>query len=557
MAPRITGPINRAADKQRGGALRLSGVRGASLLKKADFIVIGSGIAGVRAAIELAPHGRVVVITKSKPDESNTEYAQGGIAVALNDEDEIGLHYQDTISAGDGLCDEAAVSTLVTEGPERIQELIDWGAEFDREGSKLAFTREAAHSRKRILHAQGDSTGQEINRTLIRKVRSLPNAALLPHCFALQLLTDESGCQGVRYLERASGQVKDLRAAAVILATGGVGMLFRDTTNPDVATGDGCALALRAGAVLADMEFIQFHPTALKMKGAPRFLLSEALRGEGARLVTASGERFMERYHPLGDLAPRDVVSRSIFLETRARGEQCAYLDMTHLGLSFVRRRFPRIYSTCKKFGLDIAREKAPVFPAAHYHMGGVWTDLNGRTTVPGLLAAGEAACTGVHGANRLASNSLLEGLVFGCRAARALLKSPGEFRPPLTASLKEFSWPDGNAQAADRDIVRTEMTERVGIVRDGDGLRTAANRFLALTFSRETTQAAHELNNLLTNARVTSLGALLRKESRGGHHRSDYPKRDDLRWKKRLTAVLNPAQTRLLFCMHPPSRSQ
>ncbi len=521
------------------------------MTQRTDYIVVGSGIAGVRAAIEIAGHARVTVLTKSKADESNTEYAQGGIAVALNDEDEIGLHYQDTISAGDGLCDEAAVRELVAEGLGRIQELIVWGAEFDQQGTKLAFTREAAHSRHRILHAHGDSTGQEINRTLIRKVRSMANASLMPHCLALELLIGESGCGGVRFLEQRTGRIEELRARAVILCTGGMGMMFQDTTNPDVATGDGCALALRAGAALIDMEFIQFHPTALKLAGAPRFLLSEALRGEGARLITASGDRFMQGYHPLADLAPRDVVARSIVLETRRLGEDCVYLDLTHLDEAFVRSRFPRIVQTCARFGLDITRQPAPVFPAAHYMMGGVYTDLLGQTTIPGLLAAGEVAGTGVHGANRLASNSLLEGLVFGSRSGRTALEPSQAAAPRLSPVRRGLAWDgpaDGPDAAADKEALRACMTRHVGIVRDEPGLADAEAFFFSLPFSDRSGQEAAEYNNMLANARVISAAARMRRESRGAQYRSDYPGRDDSHWRKRLFATCRGTPLRLEF---------
>ncbi len=521
------------------------------MTQRTDYIVVGSGIAGVRAAIEIAGNARVVVLTKSKADESNTEYAQGGIAVALNDEDEIGLHHQDTINAGDGLCDEAAVRELVAEGLGRIQELIVWGAEFDRHGTKLAFTREAAHSRRRILHAHGDSTGQEINRTLIRKVRTMANASLMPHCLALELLIGDRGCEGVRFLEQRTGRVEDLRGRAVILCTGGMGMMFQDTTNPDVATGDGCALSLRAGAGLVDMEFVQFHPTALKLAGAPRFLLSEALRGEGARLTTASGDRFMERYHSLADLAPRDVVARSIVIETRRRGEDCVYLDMTHLDGDFVRARFPRIVQTCGRFGLDITSRPVPVFPAAHYMMGGVYTDLLGQTTIPGLLAAGEVACTGVHGANRLASNSLLEGLVFGSRAGRTALEQSEGATPQLSAVCHHLAWGGQGGQpdeAPDKEAIRACMTRHVGIVRDEQGLLEAESLFFSRSFTHRPGQEAAEYNNMLANARVISAAARLRKESRGAQYRSDYPERDDLHWRKRFFASRSGSSRRLQF---------
>src|SRR5215813_3558292 len=382
-----------------------------------DFIVIGSGIAGIRAAVELAPAGRTVVLTKDRITESNTEYAQGGIAVALSEEDDLSLHFQDTIDAGDGLCDAEAVKVLVQEGPPRITELIRHGAEFDRKGGELAFTREAAHSRSRVIHARGDATGREIVRALITWSRQLDQIEYLPHSCTQSLIVKDSRCVGVTYIEPVTNRIRALYARAVVLATGGAGQLYLHTTNPDVATGDGQAMAYRAGAVMADMEFIQFHPTALAVEGAPRFLLSEAMRGEGGILRNPAGERFMPRYDKRAELAPRDVVSRSIYFEMKRGGWPFVYLDLRALDRGFVRERFPQIHATCLLYNIDVTRDLIPVSPAAHYIMGGVKTDTFGRTSIPGLFAAGEVACTGVHGANRLASNSLLEGLVFGARA--------------------------------------------------------------------------------------------------------------------------------------------
>src|SRR5580658_1899998 len=407
-----------------------------------DFLVIGAGVAGLRAAIELSGSGSVLVIAKDSLRESSSEYAQGGIAVALSDDDEVALHEQDTLYAGDGLCDGAAVHTLVEEGPAAIQDLIEWGAEFDREGQKLSFTREGAHSRNRILHAHGDSTGREIARTLYRKAASIPNIRFQSYSAITDLLIAGAGdsrrAAGAVVFEESTGRLHDVLSRAVLLATGGLGRVFKETTNPDVATGDGVAMAWRAGAAIANIEFVQFHPTALDVEGAPRFLLSEALRGEGARLINAAGERFMSRYHEMGELAPRDVVSRAIVSELKRTATPHVFLDLTHREPEFIRNRFPRIYETCKRYGVDISTSPAPVHPAAHYAMGGVWTDLNAQTTLDRLFAAGEAACTGVHGANRLASNSLLEGLVFGGRAGRAMKHCatepflPGRQRPEM-----------------------------------------------------------------------------------------------------------------------------
>jgi L-aspartate oxidase len=428
-----------------------------------DFLVVGAGVAGMRAAIELADAGSVLVVAKDSLHESSSEYAQGGIAVALSDDDEVALHEQDTLYAGDGLCDLAAVHTLVEEGPAAIEELIAWGAEFDRQGADLAFTREGAHSRNRILHAHGDSTGKEIARTLYRRAASLANVTFRSFAATTGLLMADGEVSGAVAKEARSGAGLEIRARAVLLATGGLSRIFLNTTNPDVATGDGVAMAYRAGAEIGDIEFVQFHPTALHLEGAPRFLLSEALRGEGAILKNEGGERFMERYHPLKELAPRDVVARAIVTEMGRSGTDHVYLDISGREPGFVRARFPRIYETCMRYGIDLDRQAAPVAPAAHYAMGGVWTDLDGRTTLPRLFAAGEVACTGVHGANRLASNSLLEGVVFGARAGRAMREcaaSPGGRR----AEDRSF------ANDTDPERVRQIAWEKCGIVRDGAG---------------------------------------------------------------------------------------
>jgi L-aspartate oxidase len=484
-----------------------------------DFIVVGAGVAGLRAAIELAPAGRVLIIAKDSLRESSSEYAQGGIAVALNDDDEVELHEQDTIVAGDGLCDPEAVRTLVEEAPAAIEQLIDWGTAFDREGTRLLFAREGAHSRNRVLHAHGDSTGREIARTLRRKAASLENISFQSFSAVTDLLLHEGEVAGVLALDSANQSTVRIQARAVLLATGGLGRVFENTTNPDVATGDGVACAFRAGATVEDIEFVQFHPTALFVPGAPRFLLSEALRGEGAYLRNTAGERFMERYHPLKELAPRDVVSRSIVLELRASGEASAFLDMTHLPAGFIRNRFPRIYDTCLTYGVDLETTLAPVRPAAHYAMGGVETGLDGRTTLPGLFAAGEAACTGVHGANRLASNSLLEGVVFGARAGRAMTASrtlpAGVATPP--ASLFPA--------IAERDL-RAIAWNSCGVLRSGPELAAASKRLEARRFESLPApgRAAFELRNMHQVASLIALAALAREESRGGHYRTDFP---------------------------------
>lgn len=419
------------------------GIKAFSESLKTDYVVIGAGVAGMRAAIELARAGRVLVVAKDSLHESSSEYAQGGIAVALNDDDDISLHEADTLAAGDGLCHLEAVRTLVSEGPAEIRQLIDWGAEFDRSGGKLDFAREGAHSRSRVLHSHGDSTGREIARALYQVAASLPNVSFQGFSAVADLLYQDGHISGAVAVDDRSGSAIPILARGVLLATGGLGRVFADTTNPDVATGDGVAMAWRAGARISDIEFVQFHPTALHVEGAPRFLLSEALRGEGARLLDAHGQRFMLGVHPMAELAPRDVVARAIVEQMRRDGNGHVYLDLSGRG-DFVRQRFPRIHATCLKLGIDLDLQPAPVCPAAHYAMGGVWTDLDGRTTLPGLWAAGEVASTGVHGANRLASNSLLEGVVYGARAGRDMIAAQLP-APPASASLPSFEQVTGS----------------------------------------------------------------------------------------------------------------
>jgi L-aspartate oxidase len=489
-----------------------------------DFIVVGAGVAGLRAAIELAAAGRVLVVTKDSLRESSSEYAQGGIAAALNDDDEVELHEQDTLVAGDGLCDVAAVRALVEEGPAAIEQLIEWGTAFDREGTKLLFGREGAHSRRRILHAHGDSTGSEIVRTLRLRASSLENVTFQSFAAVTDLLLHEGEVVGVVAFDETTRATVIINAKGVLLATGGMGRVFENTTNPDVATGDGVAMAYRNGAVIGDIEFIQFHPTALFQPGAPRFLLSEALRGEGAFLRNSSGERFMERYHPLKELAPRDVVSRSIVLECRATGDPNAFLDLTHLPAGFVPRHFPRIYQTCLQYGIDLEKTPAPVRPAAHYAMGGIRTDLHGRATLGRLFAAGEAACTGVHGANRLASNSLLEGVVFGARAGKAMRELSD---PPADTVRRMNPSPPRFPQMSERDI-RAIAWNYCGVLRSGPELEAG----LKLLRSRERhplenpSRADFERRNIHLIALLISLAAHSRQESRGGHFRTDFPEK-------------------------------
>lgn len=524
----------------------------------ADYAVVGSGIAGLRAAIELSAAGSVLVLAKSNLSDSATAWAQGGIAVALSDEDEIGLHEQDTLKAGDGLCRPEAVAVLVEEGPKYITQLIEWGTEFDRAGTKLAFTREAAHSRSRILHAHGDSTGREISRALLARAHTIPHLHLRAHAFTTELIVERGRAAGLRFIDETDGSQHELRAGAVLLATGGLGQIYRETTNPEVATGDGMAIAYDAGAVLSDMEFMQFHPTALAIKGAPRFLLSEALRGEGGVLCNIDLERFMKRYNEAQELAPRDIVARAIVSEMHRTQSEHVFLDMTEKTEEFLKKRFPRIYETCLSYGLDLATDMAPVCPAAHYMMGGVKTDLWGRTSLPGLYAAGETAATGVHGANRLASNSLLEGLVFGARAGQAMMEdAPAGKRHPGALPGSPAPMPGNSADAQKNSAkaagkpaaacallgkIRDVMWREVGIMRSGKELVDAIKQLRAMEMpkSEKPGRGAHELRNLHTLAIVMARSALAREESRGSHYRSDFPYRNDEDFGKHSVAQKN-----------------
>lgn len=501
--------------------------------RETDYLIVGAGIAGLRAAIELCETGRVLVVTKEALGESNTHYAQGGIAVAMGGDEDVSLHLEDTIRAGDGLVDVEAARMLVEEGPLRVEELLQWGTGFDRENGRLMLTREGAHSRNRILHANGDATGAEIGRSLLAHARAQKNITLLEWTTTVDLMVEGGEVVGTVLLG-ADGEVVPVRACAVLLASGGAGQVYSDTTNPAVATGDGIAMAWRAGAEISDMEFYQFHPTALSLPGVPRFLLSEALRGEGAYLVNARGERFMERYHPLLELAPRDVVARAIVREgTGPDGAQLpVHLDMRHVTGVDLRKRFPGISAFLARHGLELSRDLIPVRPAAHYLMGGVRTDVDGRTSLPRLYAAGEVACTGVHGANRLASNSLLEGLVFGARAASAMREATA-----IPAGKSQSKW--GPSAATSEDVaglqrgLQRRMWQDAGLLRDTAGLTTMRQELEKLRLSPVADRASLELANLHAVAGLIVLSALAREESRGAHYRNDFPNRDDLRFQK------------------------
>lgn len=523
-----------------------------------DFLVIGSGVAGLSAAIALADAGEVMVLSKSTISEGSTEWAQGGVAVAMSDEDEIIFHEQDTLRAGASLCNKEAVRVLVTEGPERIEELIKWGASFDSEDGKLWFSLEGAHSRRRVIHSRGDSTGAEIERTLLEKAQTLSSIVFVDHRFTIDLLVRDGVCYGAFILVGSKpASVVCVRAKATVLATGGAGQVYAVTTNPTVSTGDGVAIALRAGAEIVDMEFIQFHPTTLHRTGVPAFLLSEAMRGEGAVLRNAQGERFMSRAHPDAELAPRDIVSRAIMTEIRESGSGEIFLDLRHLKPGFVQKRFPRIYETCLSYGLRADRELLPIHPAAHYMMGGVRSDMDGRTSLPGLFACGEVACAGVHGANRLASNSLLEGVVFGKRvgdSARMLLsRSSGStdsvgrsFMKKLTSGAKLSSGEIGMA----RKNIQRAMWEHVGIIRDAKGLESAAEALRKLDWLANTVTAdpdVQETRNIFYTAAAMRYAAKIRTESRGAHYRADYPSRDDERWLTHKVFSLEKGMSALL----------
>ncbi len=483
------------------------------------FLVIGSGVAGLHTAWRASEHGEVLVLTKRTLYDSATSYAQGGIAAALGAGDSPDLHRKDTLAAGAALCDREAVEVLVEEGPARIRELQLAGARFDLgSDGKLKLGREAAHSRRRIVHAHGDRTGAEVARTLVHRVQDSRRVSVLEHARVLQLIVERGRCAGV--LASVLGQPVEIRADATVLATGGCGQVYRYTTNPIVATGDGYAIAHRAGVTLADMEFVQFHPTALDTPENPLVLVSEAVRGEGAVLRNGEGRRFMTARHRLAELAPRDIVAREIFREKRRTGR--VWLDATALGNRFA-GRFPGITVLCRARGIDPGHEPIPVTPAAHYMMGGVVTDLAGRTSLADLFACGEVACTGVHGANRLASNSLLEGLVFAERVARELALAT---RRKVTTKRRTFSVPPladrGAAQVA-ADAIRAVMWDDAGIDRNSRGLRSCLQQLEEIR-SRLTGGMTEE-QNMLDSARLIASAGLARPESRGGHYRSDHPR--------------------------------
>ncbi len=515
--------IRPAPGRYREGSMEVSE------LKYYDYVIIGSGIAGLYTALLARELGSILILTKGSIDECNTKYAQGGIAAAIGKDDSPELHMKDTLAAGAGLCDPEAVRILTEEAFDRITDLVRFGVPFDTLDGQVALAREAAHSVPRILHAGGDATGEQIEISLSRVAR-LSRITVLEYCLATEILLENGAVSGVRALDSRTGSTEEFGCRFLILATGGAGRLFKFTTNPDVATGDGVALAYRAGAEITDMEFFQFHPTALYLRGVPPFLISEAVRGEGGVLRNIRGHRFMLNYHPDGDLAPRDIVARSILSEMKNEGSENVFLDVTHLPRHTVTARFPNIYRFCLDHGLDITTSLIPVAPAAHYMMGGVKTNTWGETNIPGLFAAGETACTGVHGANRLASNSLLEVVVFGKRIiqrtregidVRAIAeRSKGE---SLSLKRRDVS---GVTPPPSLSALQSLMWDKVGILRSRESLEEAANTLAAWekALGPPSDRPSYELSNMVLVGRLMAEAALLREESRGAHFRTDFP---------------------------------
>ncbi|MBD3183302.1 L-aspartate oxidase [Candidatus Poribacteria bacterium] len=503
-----------------------------------DFLIIGAGAAGLRAAIETSRYGKTLLVTKDELGESNTTHAQGGIAVAINVGDQVSYHVEDTLKAGDGICNEPAVKVMVEEGIDRVLELVQWGANFDRQNDKLVFTKEAAHRMRRIIHAKGDATGEETEDVLIRKASDDSEAQFMDRTFAVDLITIKDHCYGAIFLDEKREKFFAIISQATILASGGLCLLYRYTTNPDISTGDGYAMAYRAGCEMMDMEFVQFHPTSLYINGAPRFLISEAVRGEGAVLLNEDGERFMKRYHELAELAPRDVVSRAILEETTKTNTECVYLDLRHLDSELIKIRFPNISERCLGYGIDISKDLVPVQVSAHFMMGGIKTNEDGETNLKGLYACGEVACTGVHGANRLASNSLLETLVFSVRAANSANQGRLEV-PQKVLTLKNISNQKTDKDqniAKIRNSIRKLMWDKVGIIRNADALKQAISHLGKYVDIKPKTREGFELQNMLDLSRLITYAALVRQESRGAHYRSDFPERDDKLWNRHIT---------------------
>jgi L-aspartate oxidase len=505
-----------------------------------DYIIVGSGIAGLYIALLAIERGSVLILTKGSIDDCNTKYAQGGIAVAMSKDDSPELHFKDTMAAGDGLCDAEAVRILTDEAADCIADLIKFGVPFDTLNGEITLTREAAHSVPRIMHAGGDATGEHIEVTLSRHVRSTP-IKVLENCLASEILVQNGKVTGVMSLDCRTGSVEEYGCQFLILATGGAGRLFKYTTNSDVVTGDGIALAFEAGAEISDIEFFQFHPTVLRLPGVAPFLISEAVRGEGGILRNVEGHRFMPDYVAEAELAPRDIVARSIVYEMKKTHSDRVFLDVTHLSPRLITTRFPHIYRFCQDHGLDITKGLIPVDPAAHYLMGGVRVNSWGETNIPGLFAAGETACTGVHGANRLASNSLLESVVFSKRIVqRTEMTTPTRHRKKRSDEAISYCLPDREVLPKVPPLnlpnLQSLMWDKVGIIRSGKSLKEAAS-ILATWESllpQSTDRPSYELNNLVLCARLMTEAALLRKESRGAHFRTDFP-RTSPEWQRHI----------------------
>jgi L-aspartate oxidase len=523
-----------------------------------DVLVIGGGVAGLRAAIAAADSADVLIVTKDSVDESNTWYAQGGIAAVLQPLDSYESHVDDTMKGGAGLCDEKAVEVVVKEGPQRVLELLSWGANFDKQAGNpydLAFTREGGHSFARILHAYGDATGKELAQTLINTVRARESIRISENSFVIDLLTDEGRCVGA--LALIDDQINVIWARRTILASGGAGQLYRESTNPRIATADGHAMAYRAGATLQDMEMVQFHPTTLYVAGSSRALITEAVRGEGAYLVDRNGHRFMPEYHEMAELAPRDVVSQAIVEQIRKTNYTHVYLDVRHLETKKFRARFPQLAQLVDQFEINIAKDLIPIHPAAHYMIGGVDVDLNGKTSLEGLYAVGEASCSGLHGANRLGSNSLLEGLAFGARAGADAAREAAKNQIKFPLKLEHEIPPSNKTELDITDVkssLRSVMWRNVGIERSGERLsetreivgfwsRYVMDKVFGSNLGHPAASAGWEIQNMLTVCSLISTAAYTRTESRGVHHRMDYPKRDDAHWRLHLLWK-RPAET-------------
>ncbi len=517
---------------------------------KTDYLVVGSGVAGLNFALNVAKHGRVTIVTKKEIMESNTNLAQGGIAAVTRKDDSVQLHIEDTLRVGSGLTNKRVVEMLAENGSEAIRNLLFFGVNFDKENDELHLTKEGGHSKARVLHS-GDTTGKEIEQAMTECIRKQRNTKVFENCFAIDLLLNNTECIGAKILDVKNLEIINIFAGATVLATGGIGHIFQNTTNPEIATGDGIAMALRAGAKIEDMEFVQFHPTTLNKPGAPNFLISEALRGEGAILVNRKGERFMFDYDSMGELAPRDIISRTIFNELK---KGSIYLDIRNKGKSFILKRFPMIHQECLRYGIDITKNLIPVSPAAHYICGGIKTNVYGETSLTNLLAFGECACTGVHGANRLASNSLLESVVFsslGAQKAKKYLRK--EIRAPLQQKEYNLSNIENQKLKETKAELRSDMWSYVGIIRNEENMNLMLGKLEELNgrldaFGGNGVNIRFlELKNMVTVAHLIAKAAYIRKESRGTHYREDYPETDN-NWLKHICFEQRKEELRISF---------